>query len=81
MKLLLVATAALSAMSFASAANANQYCKETYTAVSGDTCASIASKHDISKDNLAKYTKNINTGFDCDQIKPGQVICLEKGLL
>ncbi|CAO3692151.1 unnamed protein product [Rhizopus stolonifer] len=77
MKLLLVTSAALSVMGLASAASTNHYCKETYTVVSGDTCASIASKHDISKDNLAKYTKQVNTGFNCDEIKPGQVICLE----
>ncbi|KAG1470894.1 hypothetical protein G6F56_002429 [Rhizopus delemar] len=52
-------------------------CKKSYTVVSGDTCASIASKHSISKANLAKYTKKINTDFDCDKIKAGQVICLE----
>ncbi|KAG1442049.1 hypothetical protein G6F56_011223 [Rhizopus delemar] len=77
MKLLLVTSAALSVMGLASAASTNHYCKETYTAVAGDSCASIASKHNISKDDLAKYTKQINTGFKCDEIKAGQVICLE----
>ncbi|KAG1435794.1 hypothetical protein G6F56_013831 [Rhizopus delemar] len=52
-------------------------CKETYTVVSGDTCAKIASKHSISKAKLAKYTKQINTDFNCDEIKAGDVICLE----
>lgn len=42
-----------------------------------DTCQSIASKHDITKDNLVSWTSEFSTQLDCNNIKQGDVICVK----
>ncbi|CAO3674119.1 hypothetical protein CU097_005148 [Rhizopus azygosporus] len=71
-----VAAAALSTLGLVQALD-QPHCRTTYKAVNGDTCQSIASKHGITKDHLSEWTKKINASFDCDKVKPGDLICLD----
>ncbi|KAG1048080.1 hypothetical protein G6F43_009510 [Rhizopus delemar] len=78
MRLFAVASTALSLMGIAQAASQYTHpCQKTYKAVSGDSCQSVASKYGLSKDNLSEWTQKINSKFDCDNIKPGDVICID----
>ncbi|CEI88017.1 hypothetical protein RMCBS344292_02422 [Rhizopus microsporus] len=77
MRLFLIASAALSVFGLTQALDqhaAQPACREKYT---GDTCQSIASKHHVTKDHLAEWTKKLEPSFDCDKIKPGQFICVD----
>ncbi|KAG1450354.1 hypothetical protein G6F56_008374 [Rhizopus delemar] len=80
MRLFIIASTALSAIGVAQAASQYHPCQETYKAVDGDTCASISSAHGISKDNLSQWTNKINSKFDCDNIKAGDVFCVESSI-
>ncbi|CEG64551.1 hypothetical protein RMATCC62417_01500 [Rhizopus microsporus] len=81
MRLFLIASAALSVFGLTQALDqhaAQPACREKYTVVTkGDTCQSIASKHHVTKDHLAEWTKKLEPSFDCDKIKPGQFICVD----
>ncbi|CEI89655.1 hypothetical protein RMCBS344292_19554 [Rhizopus microsporus] len=76
MKLFVISSAALSVLGLVQALD-QPHCRKTYEVVNGDSCQSIASKHSITKDHLSEWTKKINMNFDCDKIKPGEVICLD----
>ncbi|KAJ7627354.1 glycoside hydrolase superfamily [Roridomyces roridus] len=52
-------------------------CAQTYTVVSGDTCASVESKTGISDATLRSLNPSINTG--CTNLAVGQVLCVEAG--
>ncbi|KAG1050689.1 hypothetical protein G6F43_007059 [Rhizopus delemar] len=79
MKLFVVASFALSAIGLAQAAGrSSESCRETYTVKPEDTCQSIASKHDITKDNLVSWTREFGTQLDCNSIKQGDVICVKR---
>ncbi|ORE08826.1 hypothetical protein BCV72DRAFT_334155, partial [Rhizopus microsporus var. microsporus] len=80
MRLFLIASTALSVFGLAQALDqhvAQPACREKYTVTKGDTCQSIASKHHVTKDHLAEWTKKLEPSFDCDKIKPGQLICVD----
>ncbi|CEI92071.1 hypothetical protein RMCBS344292_06344 [Rhizopus microsporus] len=76
MKLFVISSAALSVLGLVQALD-QPHCRKTYEVVNGDSCQSIANKHSITKDHLSEWTKKINTNFDCDKIKPGEIICLD----
>ncbi|KAG1350963.1 hypothetical protein G6F63_003276 [Rhizopus arrhizus] len=79
MKLFVIASFALSAIGLAQAAGrSSESCRETYTVKPEDTCQSIASKHDITKDNLVSWTSEFSTQLDCNNIKQGDVICVKR---
>lgn len=46
----------------------------TYIVNEGDTCWDIAQNHGISLETLRNET--INPGLNCDQLRPGDVLCL-----
>lgn len=46
-------------------------------AVDGDTCQSIASNHDISTEDLTKWTLKFEDNFSCDEIKAGNLVCID----
>ncbi|RCH87724.1 hypothetical protein CU097_009103 [Rhizopus azygosporus] len=80
-RLSLIASAALSVFGLTQALDqhaAQPACREKYTVTKGDTCQSIASKHHVTKGHLAEWTKKLEPSFDCDKIKPGQFICVDK---
>ncbi|KAJ7193415.1 hypothetical protein GGX14DRAFT_588640 [Mycena pura] len=61
----------------ASPLEARQACTQTYTVVSGDTCAVIESKTGISDSQLHAQNPSINSA--CTNLKIGQVLCLGGG--
>ncbi|KAJ6592655.1 hypothetical protein B0H19DRAFT_919625, partial [Mycena capillaripes] len=49
-------------------------CSQTYTVVSGDTCAVIESKTDVSDAQLHAQNPAINSG--CTNLQIGQTLCI-----
>ncbi|KAF7342601.1 hypothetical protein MSAN_02016800 [Mycena sanguinolenta] len=56
---------------------ARQGCAQTYTVVSGDTCAAIESRTGVSDAQLHSLNPSINGG--CTNLQIGQVLCLSSG--
>ncbi|KAF7372502.1 hypothetical protein MVEN_00112100 [Mycena venus] len=52
-------------------------CRQTYTVVSGDTCAAIESRTGVSDSQLHALNPSINGG--CTKLQIGQVLCLGGG--
>ncbi|KAJ6542358.1 glycoside hydrolase superfamily [Mycena vulgaris] len=52
-------------------------CAQTYTVVSGDTCAAIESKTGVSDAQLHTLNPSINGG--CTNLQLGQILCLSSG--
>ncbi|KAF8143580.1 hypothetical protein K438DRAFT_1469003, partial [Mycena galopus ATCC 62051] len=52
-------------------------CAQTYTVVSGDTCAAIESKTGVSDAQLHTLNPAINSG--CTNLSVGQTLCLSGG--
>ncbi|KAG1057925.1 hypothetical protein G6F43_000252 [Rhizopus delemar] len=78
MRLFTVASTALTFISVAQAFDHFPFpCRQTYTAVDGDTCQSIASNQDISAEDLTKWTLKFEDNFSCDEIKAGNLVCID----
>ncbi|KAF7328266.1 hypothetical protein MVEN_02566500 [Mycena venus] len=73
---LLVAALAVSASPVAPL-ETRQGCAQTYTVVSGDTCAAIESRKGVSDAQLHALNPSINSG--CTNLQIGQVLCLSSG--
>ncbi|KAJ7724568.1 hypothetical protein DFH07DRAFT_758973, partial [Mycena maculata] len=52
-------------------------CAQTYTVVSGDTCAAIESRTGISDAQLHSLNPSINSG--CTNLQIGEVLCVSGG--
>ncbi|KAJ7246131.1 RlpA-like double-psi beta-barrel-protein domain-containing protein-containing protein [Mycena haematopus] len=73
---LLITSLAVSASQVESL-EARQGCAQSYTVVSGDTCAAIESRTGISDAQLHALNPSINSG--CTNLQIGQVLCLSSG--
>ncbi|KAJ7438887.1 hypothetical protein B0H11DRAFT_1752320, partial [Mycena galericulata] len=52
-------------------------CAQTYTVVSGDTCAAIESRTGVSDAQLHSLNPSINSG--CTNLQIGEVLCVSRG--
>ncbi|KAF8191040.1 hypothetical protein K438DRAFT_1512758, partial [Mycena galopus ATCC 62051] len=52
-------------------------CAQTYTVVSGDTCAAIESKTGVSDAQLHQLNPSINSG--CTNLQIGEALCVSGG--